>query len=160
MNSIKNSKKLNEPMGKLLILLAILPFMMSCNKQRKKDDSCALDKVYNSKMIEFNGFEKNSISKLEIRNLNNEKINIHLNEIDSISTHNLFINLKNNKEEWINENIFLIVINDSLKYKISDIKTENIKRFGNFGLVGYFCEISEYKLNDSLIKNNKIVIFK
>lgn len=138
----------------------IFMIFISCNNHGRKDDLCILDKVYNSKIIEFNGFEKKSISKLEIHNLKNEKFNIHLNEIDSISRHTFFINLKNNKEEWVNKNLFFIVINDSLKYKISDIKTENIERFGNFGLVGYFCEISEYKLNDSLIKKNKIVVFK
>lgn len=138
----------------------IFMIFISCNNYGKKDDLCVLDKVYNLKIIEFNGFEKNSISKLEIHNLKSEKFNIHLNEIDSISRYTFLLILKNNKEEWINENIFFIVINDSLKYKISDIKTENIERFGNFGSVGYFCEISEYKFNDSLIKKNKIVIFK
>lgn len=57
---------------------------ISCNNHGKKDDLCVFDQAYNSTIIEFNGFEKNSISKLEIHNLNNEKFNIEAyKKIDS-----------------------------------------------------------------------------
>ena len=44
-----------------------------------------------------------------------------------------------------------------LKYKISDVKSIEIERFGNFGSVGTDISLKEYKVNDSLIVNNKII---
>ena len=60
------------------------------------------------------------------------------------------------------KNDCLIIINYSLKYKISDVKMKEGKKSPTmWGEDVFICELKQYRLNDSLISHSKdIIIYK
>ncbi len=134
--------------NKIFVLLFLL--LINCNKHSEKAN---IDKnKYYENHIFFSGFENYKIDKITFEDINNEQLKVYYRnemndshfKLDSISTN------------YINKGCY-IVINDKLRYKITDVMSEEIERYGNFGSVGFFIELEEYKLNDSLIKANQLI---
>jgi hypothetical protein len=146
--------------NKILILLLILG---SCNRHPEKRN---IDKnEYYAGQILLFGFEKYKIYKISFADVSNKqlKIDYKLPKFDSIhnyETVDLYFQLDTISTKFINKGCY-IIINDKLKYKITNVKSGEIERYGNFGSVGYDIYLKEYKLNDSLIKGQgHITIYK
>lgn len=88
---------------------------------------------------------------------------------DKVHEYN-YTNLENNGDNEmrlrIDENIStllekgcIIMIDNSLKYTISEVKIEEIKKTTMSGR-RYFCELKGYKLNDSIINSSRVVVYR
>lgn len=145
------------------ILIILLIFFISCNRNSKSSDLEYEEYLENTiRLSSFDNYRVNKISFQEVNKLVN-KVDYNSPTFDSIHNYkstDLYFQLDTISTKFINKGCY-IIINDSIKYKITDIKSGEIERFGNWGTVGFEYVLKEYKLNDSIIKNlNIITIFK
>jgi hypothetical protein len=143
--------------NKVLVFLLSLFLLCSCNKNAdceievnqiclKNFNNCKRDKIY----IEEIGNKTNSFTyqaeNLTRSNAEGDSLTLKLNQ----QTNNIF------------KNGILFIINDTMKYKIDEIKMEQIDS-GKKTMWGtiYGCCLKNYKLNDSLIESHDdIIIYK
>lgn len=151
--------------NKVLYILC-LGFFLGCNNNPKEDFYCRLEKVvYANQNIGFVGFNAIKIKKIEFKKLDNCSVKIFENQtlteaISNDQDFEIYLSIKDTIVDLLQKDCF-VIINNKFKYKISDVKTESIERFGMWGSIGFHCELKEYKLNDSLVKNIQYIkIFK
>lgn len=143
------------------IILLLVLFLLSCNKNSKSDIEY---NQYLEKTIRLLNFENYRINKISFESLEKTKENINYNflKFDTINKIDLYLPIDSPSINLINKGC-IIIINDKLKYKITDVKSAQIERisriFWKKKIIEY--KLKEYKLNDSLIDNlNTITIFK
>ncbi|MFH6948693.1 hypothetical protein ACHRV6_09395 [Flavobacterium sp. FlaQc-51] len=114
--------------------------------------------------IYFKGFNILKIKKISFEDLKDSKNNLEYINPNFDSTD---LGIKEFKTNQLTSrfmvNGFIVTINDTIKYKISNIKMEEVyiekKTMWNAKLYG--CSLKEYELNDSLIQTHSdIVIYK
>ncbi|MFV0531856.1 MAG: hypothetical protein ACK5MD_10535 [Flavobacteriales bacterium] len=143
--------------NKLLIVLFILFY--GCNNHLKKEDAiCSITNQMGGNIL-FDNFGKiDKIVFTSLRNPNDSPIYLG----DKIEVHEKSIVRLEIDDETsrIIENGCNVIINDSLKYKITDVEFIKIERFGMWGSVGFSCNLKQYKVNDSLIDNQQTIMIK
>ncbi|MCA6438166.1 MAG: hypothetical protein IM592_17030 [Bacteroidetes bacterium] len=145
------------------ILVALLPLVFtSCydSELREKEKNLKCDSFdYNDGVIIRSKFKPDSLCKVYVydkSNITNPKDTFYL-KIDGNT---------NNKNEYsitrpsLNTSYnYKIIINDSLIYSVTDIKSEVYKWGGNFmNGTHYMCQIASYKLNDSLMTEGSNIV--
>lgn len=144
--------------NRLFILFLFL--LISCNKKGHISDKREYNEYYEGHIL-FLGFENLKIKQISFEEVNNmkDKIDYKSPNFDSIrnyKTIDLYFQLDSISTKLINNGCY-ITINEKLKYKITDVQSAEIERFGNFGSVAYDIYLKQYKLNDSIIKTNRII---
>lgn len=94
---------------------------------------------YDSVTIQL--YDKNS--KFEIMQ---EELTIELGKVTDSSRITRYLNLP---ETVTTESDFMIIFNDSLQYRITEMKTEWVERYGH-SFIGYECTLVSYKINGEL----------
>lgn len=139
-------------MGNKICMLLLIAIFAGCDKHA----DCKVEEIDS---IYFEGFNK--INKISIEDLADktntlefadpklDSINIEAKRLEISPTTNLF------------KNGFMIRINDSINYKITDVKMEEVYMEKNtmWGKI-YGCGIKEYKINDSLITTNGMIMIE
>ena len=146
--------------NRLLLLYFIL--FLGCNNHPKKDDRCEYTNTNSSSNILFNGFKKLKINKIVFQNFKDtfDKYEYNNPEFDFLTNKERSLRINSNTAKLIQDGCF-IIIDNYLKYRITEIKSSRIERFGNFGSVGFDCRLDSFKLNDSLIKDSRfLTIYK
>lgn len=118
-------------------------------------------KVQDIDEIYFQGF-----NNLKIKKISFEDIKDHTNYLEYLNPKfdSTDFGIKKIKINQLISNYiikgFIVTINDSLKYKITNVKMEEVyiekKTMWNTKLYG--CSLKEYKLNDSLIETHSDII--
>lgn len=146
------------------LFIIVIVFLIGCNQSSKHDAS--INKGYPENTILLSGFENYKIYRISFEELLEKKNEKKYNSpnFDTISNDNstdLYFQLDKFSAELISKGCY-IIINDNLKYKITDVKSGEIERYGNWGSVGYDYVLKEYKLDDSLISktHGKIILFR
>ncbi len=140
-------------MGNKVILLLMLVVFFSCDKHT----DCKIEEIDS---VYFKGF--NEINKISIEDLIDKTNNLEFvkPELDSIDfkTKSLVINYSTTE---LFKNGFKIRINDSISYKITDVKMEEIYKQKNtmWGKI-YGCTIKEYRVNDLLISSYGVIMIE
>lgn len=140
-------------MGNKIIMLLLIVIFTACDKHT----DCKLEEIDS---IYFEGFD--SINKISIEDLVDKTNNFeYLNpKLDStnIKAKRLEISSPSSK---LFKNGFIIRVNDSMSYKITDVKMEEvyIEKNTMWGKI-YGCAIKEYKINDSLITTYGMIIIE
>ncbi|MBL4745803.1 MAG: hypothetical protein JKY08_05495 [Flavobacteriaceae bacterium] len=144
--------------NKLLIIVVFI--FLGCNNHLKKDDPCGLMNVMGiGGNILFDNFKE--IETISFEALNNPNDNeIYLKDKLEIHEKKTLILEINQKTSQIIENGCYVTINDSLKYKITDVEFIKVERFGMWGSVGFSCNLKQYKVNDSLVDNQQTIVIK
>ncbi|KQO22829.1 hypothetical protein ASF10_10740 [Flavobacterium sp. Leaf82] len=141
--------------NKFMILLMII--FTGCNKNVECKEE-GINEIY------FKGFNILKIKKISFEDLKDSKNNLEYINPNFDSTD---LGIKEFKTNQLTSrfmvNGFIVTINDTIKYKISNIKMEEVyiekKTMWNAKLYG--CSLKEYELNDSLIQTHSdIVIYK
>ncbi len=144
--------------NKIILLLSYLFILSGCNNHTEKIN-CETNGIPTGS-ITLKGFEKFKIDNIFFQNINDTtKYKFDITKIDSIGGDEIIINVNSDIYEGINNNDFKIIINDTINFLVTDINIKPIERFGNFGSVGYECVLIDYKVNDSIIKGNEIIIY-
>ena len=142
--------------NKVIIILFVF---LGCNNHKKKEDIICSVRGQMGGYILFDNFKE--IDKIAFEALNNPNDNkLYLGDkfkIHEGTTLELKINLKTS---LIIENGCYVTINDSLKYKITDVEFIKVERFGMWGSVGFSCNLKQYKVNDSLVDNQQTIVIK
>lgn len=140
-------------MGNKIIMLLLIVIFTACDKHT----DCKLEEIDS---IYFEGFD--SINKISIEDLvdktnNFEYLNPKL-ESTNIKAKRLEISSPSSN---LFKNGFIIRVNDSMSYKITDVKMEEvyIEKNTMWGKI-YGCAIKEYKINDSLITTYGMIIIE
>lgn len=136
---------------KILLLMAIC---VGCNR----NSDCIAENLDN---IYFEGFDK--INKISIEDLVDKTNNLEYTNSKLVDTgfkeKRLVINDPTTK---LFQNGFIIKVDDTIKYKITDIKMGQvyIEKKTLWGTKIYQCTLQEYKINDSLINTYGMIILK
>lgn len=143
------------------ILIFMLFIFLSCNNTEKNKVSCKLENTSMGNVVIFKNFSSINMGKVIFQDLilTKEKY-VYLNpNFDDNGDDEIRLEINRNVAALIEKGC-MIIINDKLRYKISGVKVEKIQRSTMWNKK-LFCELQEYKVNDSIIKNNQyIVIYK
>ncbi|MEJ5106996.1 hypothetical protein [Chryseobacterium sp. MYb328] len=139
-------------------VLCLFLFFFACKE--KKNEQCNLGDIPMGSYVFFKGFN-DKIDKITFESLSSK------NRVFSYQNPNLEYNgvkefrLKINRATIdILQKDCVIIIDDSLKFKISGVKINKVQRSTMWNKK-LFCELNEYKLNDSLIENHDgIFVYK
>ena len=135
--------------NRILTLGFIFIMLVSCKNECNEKNA-------DFSTIQFRGFNKIKIDNISFKDLNTFiDYDYKKPKFDSIDKELNELNVKEFSSISL-EKGFLVTINDTLKYKISNIKMEEIylekKTMWNTKLYG--CSLSSYKQNDSLIESH------
>lgn len=140
--------------NKILIIVMYLVVFSGC----KSSIDCKLEDIDG---IYFKGFDRLKINKIAVKDLKDQTNNFEYSSPVFDTTDFGFNELKINQlSANAIKNGFEITINDSLKYKITDAKMEEVymERKTMWGKKIYGCGLKEYKLNDSLIQTQGVIL--
>lgn len=144
-------------MGNKFIIGLLIVIFTSCNKHV----DCKVEDIH---QIHFKGFNNFKIKKISFEDLNNRTNNLEYLNPEFVNT---AFGIREFEINQLTSNSLtngcIVTINDSLKYKITNIKMEEVyiekKTMWNTKLYG--CSLKEYRLNDSLIESHTdIIIYK
>jgi len=141
-------------MGNKIILLLVIAIFVSC----KQDSDCIAEE---NDTIYFEGFD--SITKVSIEDLVNKTNNLeYINPEFETTKNNAKKLIINDPTTNLFKNGFKIIINDSINYKITDIKLGqlDIEKKTMWGTKLYQCGLKEYRINDSLINTYGMIIIE
>ena len=140
-------------MGNKIMMLLLIVIFAACDKHT----DCKVEEIDS---IYFEGFD--SVNKISIEDLVDKTNNLEYLDPKLESTN---IKAKRLEISFPSSNLFkngfIIRVNDSLSYKITDVKMEEvyIEKNTMWGKI-YGCAIKEYKINDSLITTYGMIIIE
>lgn len=140
-------------LGNKFILMLLIFIFLGCDKYA----DCSVEDIETICFEGFNNIKLNKISSMDLKDKTNNTE--YVNPL-FISVDNGSLTLKINQHTARSiKNGFIIIINDTLKYKVNDVKMEEIYFEKNtmWGKI-YGCSLKEYKLNDSLIESHSDII--
>ena len=150
--------------NRIKILIITLILFYSCNTFQKQEEEVKCD-IYTESAIYFKGFNNLKINKIAVIDCKDSTNNCDYikPELDNTDDYNLMRLSINSLTNNSLVNGCEIIVNDNLKYKITNLKVITIEH--NVGLFWdkkiYDCKLKEYKINDSLIKDcNVVTIYK
>lgn len=137
------------------ILVFLVLIFMGCND--KDIERCDLANTPMGNYINFKGFNR-KIDKIIIKDLSfvNKSISYDNPNLEDNGDGELSLKINTNTIPLVQKGC-IIIINDSLKYKISGVKVGKVQKSTMWNKK-IFCELKEYKLNDSIISDNGYII--